>query len=62
VVRVAGRVHVVPGDGASLAILDAVASGATLGEATMAVTSAYPGARLDLILPGLLRSGAFAHS
>lgn len=62
VVRVAGHVHVVPGDSASLAILDAVASGATLGEATMAATSAHPGARLDLILPGLLRSGAFAHS
>lgn len=62
VVRVADHVHVVPSDVASLAMLDAIARGATLGDAATVTTSAHPGARLDLTLPGLLRSGAFAQS
>ncbi|NID16088.1 DNA-binding domain-containing protein [Luteibacter yeojuensis] len=62
VVRVGHDVRVLPAGAADIALLEACEAGATLGEATLAVAEAHPDARIDLILSGLLQSGAFATS
>jgi len=61
-VRGAHHVRVLPAGPVEPALLEACAGGATIGEATLAVAEAYPDARIDLILSGLLQSGAFATS
>jgi hypothetical protein len=50
---------IVPGD---IAMLEAIAGGASLAEAAEACALADPGAPIDLIVSGLLRSGAFTPS
>lgn len=62
VVRVAHDVRVLAAGPVDIALLDACDAGATLGDATLAVAEAHPDARIDLILSGLLQSGAFATS
>ncbi|HEY4293746.1 DNA-binding domain-containing protein [Luteibacter sp.] len=62
VVRVAHDVRVLRAGVVDVALLEACEAGATLGEATLAVAEAHSEARIDLILSGLLQSGAFAKS
>ncbi|WP_448102680.1 HvfC/BufC family peptide modification chaperone [Luteibacter jiangsuensis] len=62
VLRTPHRVHVLPAGPLEIDLLEACAAGATLAEATLAAATAHPGARIDLTLSGLLRSGAFATS
>lgn len=50
---------IVPGD---IAMLEAIAGGASLAEAAETCALAHPGAPIDLIVSGLLRSGAFTPS
>lgn len=62
VVRVAHDVRVLPAGSVDIALLEACVAGTTLGDATLAVAKTNPDARIDLILSGLLQSGAFATS
>lgn len=57
-VRVAHEVHVLPSEPACIDLLAAIAGGTTLGDAAAAVARRHPGAAIDLLLSGLLRSGA----
>lgn len=60
IVRVAHEVRVLPIEPAGIALLDALGRGDTLGEATAVAATLHPDAPIDLILSGLLRSGALA--
>jgi hypothetical protein len=60
IVRPAHTVHVLPAGAVEIALLEACRAGLPLGDAVLSVAGAHPDARIDLILSGLLGSGAFA--
>lgn len=59
VLRAAHEVRVLPIGPPAIDLLEACAAGVALGDAATAAARAHPDARVDLILSGLLRSGAF---
>lgn len=62
IVRVEGHVIVEPVEAAACTFLDACREGLPFGEALVFTADAHPQVRLDLLLSGLLQSGAFARS